>query len=52
VNIVIYGNHLLRSAYSAMVDTAKTILADQCSAGCDSRTLSIREVLELIPGGK
>ncbi len=52
VNIVIYANQLLRSAYPAMVDTARSILEDQCSAGCDARMLPLQEILELIPGGR
>lgn len=52
VNVVIYANHLLRSAYPAMLATAKSILEHQRSAECDSRLLSISEILELIPGTK
>ncbi len=52
VNIVIYANHLLRSAYPAMVNTAKSILTHQRSAECDLQLLSIKEILELIPGTK
>jgi phosphoenolpyruvate phosphomutase / 2-hydroxyethylphosphonate cytidylyltransferase len=52
VNIVIYANQLLRSAYPAMLATARSILEDQCSAGCDARMLPLNEILELIPGSK
>jgi len=52
VNVVIYANHLLRSAYPAMVNTAKSILTHQRSAECDSQLLSIKDILELIPGTK
>jgi phosphoenolpyruvate phosphomutase len=52
VNIVIYANHLLRSAYPAMVATAKSILQHHRSSEADSQMMPIREVLELIPGGK
>ncbi len=52
VNIVIYANHLLRSAYPAMLNTAKSILTYQRSAECDQNLLSINEILELIPGAK
>lgn len=52
VNIVIYANHLLRSAYPAMQETAKSILTHQRSKECDERMLSIKEILELIPGTK
>lgn len=52
VNVVIYANQLLRSAYPAMMDTAKSILTHHRSAECDARMLSIKEILELIPGTK
>lgn len=52
VNVVIYANHLLRSAYPAMVNTAKSILTYQRSAECDQNLLPINEILELIPGTK
>jgi phosphoenolpyruvate phosphomutase len=52
VNVVIYANQLLRSAYPAMMDTAKSILINHRSAECDERMLSIKEILELIPGTK
>jgi phosphoenolpyruvate phosphomutase len=50
VNIVIYANHLLRSAYPAMMSTAESILKHQRSSECDERLMSINEILELIPG--
>jgi phosphoenolpyruvate mutase len=52
VNVVIYANHLLRSAYPAMVETAKSILENERSAECDSKLLPIKDILELIPGTK
>lgn len=52
VNVVIYANHLLRSAYPAMVNTAKSILFNQRSAECDAQLLPIKDILELIPGTK
>lgn len=52
INIVIYANHLLRSAYPAMVNTAKSILINQRSSECDENLLPISEILELIPGTK
>lgn len=52
VNIVIYANHLLRSAYPAMQETARSILTHHRSKECDERMLSIKEILELIPGTK
>ena len=52
VNVVIYANHLLRSAYPAMMNTAKSILINERSFECDSNLLSIKNILELIPGTK
>jgi phosphoenolpyruvate mutase len=52
VNVVIYANQLLRSAYPAMVSTAKSILEHSRSLECDSKMMSIKEILELIPGTK
>lgn len=48
-NIIIYANHLLRSAYPAMVNTAKKILECGRSKEVDEVCLSIKEVLRLIP---
>lgn len=50
VNVVIYANHLLRSAYPAMMNTARTILENGRSLECDNELLSIKDVLQLIPG--
>lgn len=52
VNIVIYANQLIRSAYPAMLNTAKSILQHQRSAEVDDVMMPIKEILELIPGGK
>ena len=52
VNIVIYANQLLCSAYPAMLGTALSILEHSRSAECDSRMMPIKEILELIPGTK
>lgn len=51
-NIVIYANHLLRSAYPAMVRTAKSILESGRSYDCENDCMSIEEIINLIPGGK
>ena len=51
-NVIIYANQLLRSAYPAMVETAESILINKRSLECDERMLSIKEILELIPGTK
>lgn len=52
VNLVIYANQLLRSAYPAMVNTARSILTHHRSAEADAGMMPIAEILELIPGGK
>lgn len=52
VNIVIYANHLLRSAYPAMLETAKTILENGRALEADRKCMPIKEILELIPGTK
>lgn len=52
VNVVIYANQLIRSAYPAMLSTAKSILKHQRSAEVDGAMMPIREILELIPGSK
>ena len=52
-NIVIYANHLLRSAYPAMVKTAKSILKNKRSKeASENHCMSIKEILNLIPGTK
>lgn len=50
-NIVIYANHLIRSAYPAMVKTAKTILENERSLEVDNLCMPIKEILNLIPCG-
>ena len=52
VNIVIYANHLLRSAYPSMIQTAQSILKHGRSLECDKDLMSIKEILEMIPGTK
>ena len=49
VNVVIYANHLLRSSYPAMINTAKSILENKRSYEASKNCLPIKEVLELIP---
>lgn len=50
--IVIYANHLLRSAYPSMVRTAKSILEHGRASEAEELCMSISEILTLIPGGK
>ena len=52
VNVVIYANQLLRSAFPAMQSTAQSILKHSRSLECDESMLSIKEILNLIPGTK
>jgi len=52
VNIVIYANHLLRSAYPAMVNTAKLILATGRAQEADETCcMPIKDIINLIPNG-
>ena len=51
VNIVIYANQLLRSAYPAMVNTARCILENERSCESEDYCMPIKEILHLIPGG-
>jgi phosphoenolpyruvate phosphomutase / 2-hydroxyethylphosphonate cytidylyltransferase len=51
-NIVIYANHLLRAAYPAMKKAALGILQDGRSSAVEKNLISIKEILELIPGTK
>jgi phosphoenolpyruvate mutase len=52
VNIVIYANHMLRAAYPAMVEAAKTILINERAYEIRDKCLSIKDILEIIPGTK
>ena len=52
VNIIIYANHLLRSSYPSMLDTARKILEDSNSVRASENCISIKEILTLIPGTK
>ena len=52
VNIVIYANHMLRAAYPAMLEVAKTILLNERCYDVRPNCLSIKEILEMIPGTK
>jgi phosphoenolpyruvate phosphomutase / 2-hydroxyethylphosphonate cytidylyltransferase len=51
VNIVIYANQMLRSAYPAMVNTAKLILTSGRAKEADNYCYSIKDILTLIPNG-
>lgn len=49
VNIVIYANQLVRSAFPAMMETATSILENHRVKETEERLLPIREILTLIP---
>jgi phosphoenolpyruvate phosphomutase len=49
VNIVIYANHLTRSAFPAMQRVAETILENGRAAEADELCMPIKEILTLIP---
>ena len=52
VNIICYANHMLRSAYPAMLETAKSILKNKRSFECSDKCISLNDILNLIPGTK
>ena len=52
VNIMIYANHMLRSSYPAMWNTALGILKHGRTKEVEKDLISINEILELIPGTK
>ena len=49
VQVVLYANHLLRSAYPAMLKTAQSILQHQRAYEAEELCTSIEQVLHLIP---
>ncbi|MFH1641366.1 MAG: phosphoenolpyruvate mutase [Nanoarchaeota archaeon] len=51
VNIVIYANHMLRSAYPAMVRAAKSILSNERCYEANELCMPIKDILTLIPDG-
>lgn len=53
INIVIYANHMLRSAYPAMVKCAERILeTTRCQEASEEFCMPIKQILNLIPGTK
>lgn len=50
ISVIIYANHLIRSAYPAMVNTAKSILENERSKEASENCMAIKEILTLIPG--
>ena len=51
-NIVIYANHLLRASFPSMQNVAESILKNKRTSELDDKCMSIKEILELIPGTK
>ena len=49
VNIVIYANHLLRSAYPSMIETARSILRHGRSYEAGQEIMPLNDILTLIP---
>ena len=50
INVVIYANHLIRSAYPAMIKTAENILENSRSEEASEKyCMPIKEILTLIP---
>ena len=52
VNVVVTANHMLRSAYPAMLHVAKSVLENGRSLEAEPECMSIKEILEFIPGTK
>lgn len=53
INIVIYANQLLRSAYPAMVKTAESILQHhRAKEASDENCMPIKQIITLIPGAQ
>ncbi len=50
VNVTIYANHMLRAAYPGMIKVAQSILQNDRSFEAEKELLSIKEILNLIPG--
>ena len=48
VNVVIYANHMLRSAYPAMLHTAETILKNGRALEAEPLCMPIKEIVSLI----
>jgi phosphoenolpyruvate phosphomutase / 2-hydroxyethylphosphonate cytidylyltransferase len=48
-NMVVYANHLLRSAYPAMLATAETILKNNRTLEAEASLISIKNLFGLIP---
>jgi len=52
VNVVVSANHMLRAAYPAMLEVAKSILENGRTLEAEPHCMSIKDILEFIPGTK
>ena len=50
VNVIIYANHMLRASYPAMNSVAESILRHGRSLESADQCISIKQILDLIPG--
>lgn len=48
-NIIVYANHLLRSAYPSMLLTAQSILKHNRSKEAESHLITVKDLFKLIP---
>ena len=48
INIVIYANHLLRSTYPAMLNTAQSILKNGRTEEIEPDLMSIKDIINFI----
>lgn len=51
-DIIIYANQMLRSCYTAMNNTADKILKDGCTVNVDKKIISVKQLLNRIPGNE
>ena len=52
INIVVYANHLLRSAYPAMLHTAESILQNGRALESKKHLMPVDDLITLIPGAQ
>ena len=49
VDVVIYANHLLRSSYPAMLNTAENILKFGRTMEIENELMGVKEIINFIP---
>ena len=52
VNVLIYADQMISSAFPAMLNTARSILTHKRAYEARESMLSIKEIINLIPGSK